>query len=180
MWLERGSFYFRTFEYQSSIKTCDMNQHPHHQLVEQLYQAFQNNDSAGMVACYHPEATFEDPAFGQLQGKEVGQMWTMLLERGGGDTEITFSDVQADAEKGSAYWEAKYLFSKTKRKVHNKIQSQFTFKDGKIFTQKDTFDLWRWSSMALGLPGTLLGFTSFMRKKIQSQSRGLLKKYMEQ
>ncbi|PHN00860.1 nuclear transport factor 2 family protein [Flavilitoribacter nigricans] len=155
-----------------------MSEHPNHQLLEKLYQSFQNGDAAGMRACYHPEATFEDPAFGKLKGDEVGQMWTMLLERSAGQLDITYSQIQADDHTGSAYWEAKYLFSKTKRPVHNKINSRFRFQDGLIIDQKDTFSMWRWSSMALGATGKLLGFTAFLKRKVQRQSRTLLWKYM--
>jgi ketosteroid isomerase-like protein len=156
-----------------------MENHPNQQIIEQLYSSFQAGDAAGMVACYHPEATFEDPAFGKLHGQEVGQMWTMLLERAKGHLDITYSDIRAGDEYGAAYWEAKYPFSRTGRPVHNKIHSHFIFKDGKIFEQKDTFSLWQWASMALGLPGKLLGFMPFFRKKIQEQSRGMLRRYME-
>lgn len=156
-----------------------MNPHPNQQLLEQFYESFKNANAAGMIVCYHPEATFEDPAFGKLQGAEVTQMWTMLLERAQGNLQITYSDIQADDKTGSAYWEAKYPFSKTGRQVHNKINSRFRFQDGLIIEQKDSFDLWRWSSMALGLPGKLLGFSSFMRNKIQGQSRELLRRYMD-
>lgn len=149
------------------------------QLIQTFYQAFQEGKAATMAACYHPDATFEDPAFGQLQGEEIGQMWTMLIERGGGEIDIQAFDIQADEHSGSAKWEAKYLFSKTGRKVHNKITARFKFKDGKIIDHKDDFDLWRWASMALGLSGKLLGFTPFMQKKIRSQSRYFLRKYME-
>lgn len=148
-------------------------------LIEQFYSAFQQNDAATMIACYHPEVTFEDPAFGKLKGNEVASMWQMLLERGKGDIDIHFYDVQADEQAGRARWEAKYVFSKTGRKVHNKIAARFKFKEGKIIEHIDDFNLWRWSSMALGLPGTLLGFTPFMQNKIRNQTRGYLKKYME-
>ena len=88
-----------------------MTDHPHYQLIEKLYQSFQNGDAAGMAACYHPEATFEDPAFGKLQGREVGQMWAMLLERGGDDLEITYSDIRAGDEilhdYGNEYWDSR-------------------------------------------------------------------------
>ena len=148
-------------------------------LIEQFYAAFQNSDVEKMIACYHSEIIFEDPAFGVLKGAEAGNMWRMLIERGKGNIDISYSDVQADEKNGSAHWEAKYPFSKTGRKVHNKIDANFQFKDGKIIKHTDKFDLWKWSSMALGLSGTLLGWTPFMQNKIRQQSRGLLKRYME-
>ena len=153
--------------------------HPNQQLIQSFYEAFQQGDAARMAACYHPHATFEDPAFGRLNGEEIGQMWTMLIERGGGNIDIQAFDIQADDSTGAAKWEAKYLFSKSGRKVHNKISATFKFKEGKIIDHKDDFNLWKWASMALGLPGTLLGFTPFMKNKIRYQSRGYLKKYME-
>ena len=148
------------------------------QLIQEFYESFQKGDVEKMIACYHSDIIFEDPAFGQLKGPEAGNMWRMLIERGKGNIEIVYSDVQADEKNGSAHWEAKYPFSKTGRKVHNKIDASFVFKDGKIIKHTDRFDLWKWSSMALGFPGKVLGWTPFMKNKIRQQSRGLLKKYM--
>jgi len=31
-----------------------------------------------MTACYAPGAHFRDPAFGDLEGEEIGSMWRML------------------------------------------------------------------------------------------------------
>lgn len=148
------------------------------QLIRQFYESFQIGDAEKMIDCYHPEVIFEDPAFGQLNAAEATNMWRMLIERGKGDIDIIFSDVQADEKKGSVHWEAKYPFSKTGRRVHNKIDAMFAFKDGKIIKHTDKFDLWKWSSMALGLPGKMLGWSPFMKNKIRQQSRGLLEKYM--
>ena len=134
------------------------------QLIERFYQAFQKGDAKGMAACYHEEITFEDPAFGQLQGPAVAGMWQMLIERSKGDLTITFGDVEASENRGSARWEAHYHFSKAKRPVHNKIFAQFEFQDGKIIRHRDRFNFWKWSSMALGWPGRLLGFTPYLRE----------------
>jgi hypothetical protein len=43
-------------------------------VIERLYQAFQKQDGAAMAACYHPDATFSDPVFPNLKGKEIGAM----------------------------------------------------------------------------------------------------------
>ena len=153
--------------------------HPNQQLIQQFYEAFEAGDADKMISCYHPDIEFEDPAFGRLKGKEVGSMWRMLLERGKGNIHIACSDIQAGEISGSAHWEAKYPFSKTGRQVHNKIDATFTFKDGKIIRHTDVFDLWKWSSMAMGMPGKLLGWTPFFKNKIRQTSKGLLKKYMD-
>ena len=105
-------------------------------------------------------------------------MWQMLCERGK-DLRIVFSDIVADEHRGSANWEAWYTFSKSGRKVHNVIHAEFTFKDGKIFTHRDTFPFHRWAKQALGLPGLLLGWTGFFRKKVQATAMDGLRKFMQ-
>ena len=149
------------------------------QLIEQFYQAFQKGDAPGMASCYHENIVFEDPAFGQLEGPAAAAMWQMLIERSKGDLTITYGDISVEGNRGSARWEARYHFSKSKRPVHNKIHAQFEFRDGRIFRHQDHFDFWKWSSMALGWPGKLLGFTPYLRNKVRNRSRRLLEKYMK-
>ena len=144
------------------------------ELITKFYQSFADKNVEGMIACYHDEIQFEDPAFGKLMGEDAKKMWRVLMKRSKGEIEITFSNVVANEKTGSANWEAKYVFSQTKRKVVNVISAQFEFKDGKIFRHKDHFDLWKWSRQALGWKGYLLGWSSFMKKKMQQQSRKLL------
>ncbi|HNP76912.1 MAG TPA: hypothetical protein PKM91_06725, partial [Cyclobacteriaceae bacterium] len=52
--------------------------------------------------------------------------------------------------------------------------------DGLIIQHKDSFDLWRWSGMALGLSGKLLGWTPMIQNRIRATAMGNLKKFMEQ
>ena len=80
---------------------------------------------------------------------------------------LEFRDIRADAATGSAHWEPRYTFSVTGRPVHNRIDSSFTFRDGLIHAQRDRFDLWRWSRMALGFKGALLGWTPMVRNAIR-------------
>jgi len=148
-------------------------------IITAFYEAFSKGKAEGMVSHYHNDIVFEDPAFGQLKGEEAKAMWKMLIERSKGNIKITYSQVEADADKGSALWEAAYIFGPDKRKVVNKISATFEFKDGKIIRHTDRFDVWKWASQALGWKGWLLGWTPIMKKQIQKQSRGLLKKYME-
>ncbi len=148
------------------------------ELISKFYTAFANEDAESMVACYHDEMTFEDPAFGLLSAKEAGSMWHMLLERAKGNIDIKFKDVSASETKGSAYWIATYPFGAKKRIVENHIKAKFEFKDGKISKHEDSFDVWKWSRMAMGLPGALLGWTPFIQNKIKSTALSGLKKYM--
>ena len=130
-----------------------------------------------MVACYHSEIRFSDPVFPSLQGERAGGMWRMLCARAT-DLRIDFSGVEADDHHGSAHWEAHYTFSATGRKVHNIIEARFGFTDGKIAVHHDTFDFWRWTRMALGPTGWLLGFTPIVQNKVRRQAAIGLDKYL--
>lgn len=147
-------------------------------LIDKFYNAFAAKDSASMNACYAPNAVFEDPAFGRLNGKEITAMWSMLIERGGNNLSISHQLGEVTNGKAKANWTAIYPFSKTLRMVHNKISAEFIIEEGKIVYHKDSFNLWKWSSMALGLPGMLLGWSPFMKNKIRQQALAQLRKYM--
>ena len=147
-------------------------------LIQTFYQAFQDLDPETMATCYHDEIHFEDPGFGVLKGPRASNMWRMLLHsQKGKDFRIVFSDIQADEKKGSAHWEAHYNFSQTGRRVHNKIDAKFEFKEGKIIKHIDHFNLHNWAGQALGMKGKLLGWTSFFQKKLHIQTNKLLDNY---
>ncbi len=146
----------------------------HTRLIEQFYSRFQQKDYAGMIACYHQQIEFSDPVFTDLKGKQAGAMWHMLIERGA-DMKLTFDRVQAQGNSGSAHWEATYTFSSSKRHVHNVIDAAFDFQDGKIIRHRDHFDFWRWSRMALGTSGLLLGWSPIIQNKVrQTAKAGLM------
>lgn len=153
-----------------------MNQNE--KLIETFYTAFQKLDAAAMTACYHPDIRFSDPVFTDLSGPEVGAMWKMLCSQAK-NFEVRFSDVAADDLAGKANWEARYDFSATGRRVHNKIAAAFEFADGKIIKHTDTFDFWKWSSQALGPAGSLLGWTPMVRNKVQKQAAERLARFMK-
>ena len=130
-----------------------------------------------MNACYHPSIRFSDPVFTNLEGGQVKAMWHMLCEQGA-DLSVTFSDVAATAEKGSALWEASYTFPGSDRRIDNVIDAKFLFRDGLIYRHLDSFDLWKWTRMALGTPGTLLGWSGPMKKKIRDTARRQLDRFI--
>ncbi|PWA05523.1 nuclear transport factor 2 family protein [Flavobacterium laiguense] len=154
-----------------------MNQNE--ETIHKFYTAFSNADAKTMSECYHAKIKFHDPAFGLLKGKDACKMWKMLIEKSKGTIKIEFSDIKADQYMGSANWIATYNFSKTNRKVVNRIEAHFRFKDGLIIRHTDDFDIWEWSKQALGFKGFLLGWTGFMEKKIQKQALSSLKKYQQ-
>ena len=149
--------------------------HLNAQLIQNFYTAFQNRDAAGMAACYHPEVVFSDPVFPHLAGAKAVAMWQMFCARAEkSGLRVEFSNVQADDQSGHAHWDAHYTFSQTGRPVLNRIDAAFTFRDGKIIRHTDSFDLWKWAGMALGLRGQLLGWTPFVQAAIRkTANRGL-------
>lgn len=145
------------------------------QLLINFYEAFQKLNAEAMVACYHPDVVFEDPAFGELHGKRANNMWRMLCEsQKGKEFKLTYSNVEANQNTGSVLWESFYTFSKTNKKVHNVIQAQFKFKDGKIIEHIDEFDLYDWSKQAFGVRGRILGKTLFFKNKLKHRANFLL------
>jgi ketosteroid isomerase-like protein len=138
-------------------------------LVNRFYAAFAQRDWRTMAACYHPDVHFSDEVF-DLHGRDAGEMWHMLAERGR-DLTLQWRDVHERADGSvTAHWDAHYTFSATGRAVHNAIDAQFTLRDGLIVRHVDRFDFWRWSRQALGVPGWLLGWTPLLKAKVRAQA----------
>ncbi|MBK9659960.1 MAG: nuclear transport factor 2 family protein [Chitinophagaceae bacterium] len=149
------------------------------QVIQKFYTAFQQLDYTAMNSCYSDEIVFSDPAFGFLRGEEVKYMWEMLCKNAK-DFSLTFSNIQLlDDEYATCNWVATYTFSKTGRKVVNHIKAFMKLKDGKIIEHSDAFKLSKWAAQALGFKGELLGWTGFMKRKIQKNARMNLIKFIE-
>ncbi|MBK7992637.1 MAG: nuclear transport factor 2 family protein [Blastocatellia bacterium] len=151
--------------------------HPNEKLIEKFYQCFQKRDYKGMNECYHQDIEFSDAVFIGLKGERAKAMWQMLCERAA-DLEIKTSAIKADDNEGKAHWEAFYTFSQTGNKVHNKIDAVFQFKQGKIVKHTDSFDLWAWAAMALGIKGKILGWFPPVQAAIRKQASDNLEKFI--
>ncbi|MEO8200221.1 MAG: nuclear transport factor 2 family protein [Gemmatimonadota bacterium] len=143
--------------------------HPNAELIARFYIAFGKRDPAEMISCYHPDIAFSDPVFPDLRGARAGAMWQMLCERAE-DLSIKYRNVDADDRIGRAQWEAWYTFSATGRSVHNRIEAQFVFRDGRIIQHRDSFSFWAWSAQALGTRGVLLGWSSLVKNRVRAQA----------
>jgi ketosteroid isomerase-like protein len=131
-------------------------------VLDRFYRAFTRLDAEAMAACYHPEVRFSDPAFPALSGPEAGDMWRMMASRAV-DFRLEAGPHSASAGRGQG-------FAATGRRVANPIRSSFVFRDGLIVEQRDEFDFHAWARQALGLPGLLLGWTPWLRRKVQRQA----------
>jgi ketosteroid isomerase-like protein len=149
------------------------------ELIERFYAAFDRRDGDAMAACYAPDATFRDPVFGRLDAAEAGAMWRMLTARSD-DLRVELVEREADEERGSARWIARYTFTQTGRPVVNDVRATFRFRDGRFAEHVDRFGFWRWSRQALGTRGLLLGWTPQMRLGVHRQARAGLSRAMQQ
>lgn len=153
--------------------------------IQRFYTAFARLDAATMATCYADDVQFQDEVF-TLNGKaETVGMWTMLCSATAANVSskaawhLAFSGVKADATSGQAHWDANYLFSKTGRMVLNQIDAQFSFNEaGLIVQHRDSFNFWTWARQALGAPGLLLGWTPFLRAKVQATAKEGLQKFL--
>ena len=136
--------------------------------IERFYEAFGQCNGAAMTACYAPDAHFRDPAFGDLEGEEVGAMWRMLTGRAA-DLKIELHEHEADEQTGSAHWIARYTFS-AGPPVVNDIQASFRFADGLIADHVDEFDFRNWAKQALGPTGHLVALLPPLRSKARAKA----------
>jgi ketosteroid isomerase-like protein len=146
-------------------------------LIERFYEAFGRCDGAAMTACYAPGAHFRDPAFGDLEGDEIGAMWRMLTGRAS-DLKIELHEHEASEDAGSAHWIARYTFN-TGRPVVNDIQAKLRFADGLIVDHVDEFDFRNWAKQALGPTGNLVAWLPPLRAKAHAQARGQLDEFIK-
>jgi ketosteroid isomerase-like protein len=144
--------------------------------IERFYAAFGECNGSAMTACYAPGAHFSDPAFGDLEGDDIGAMWRMLTGRAT-DLKIELREHDADDSTGTAHWIARYTFS-TGRPVVNDIQAAFRFDaDAKIVSHVDDFDFRSWAKQALGASGHLVALLPPLRAKARAKALEQLSAY---
>ncbi len=149
------------------------------ELVTHFYSAFQKLDYATMQDCYSEEVIFQDPVFGILKGNEAKAMWEMLAKNAK-DFSLEFSNVKTEeGEYVTCQWVATYTFSRTGRKVMNRIQAYIRIENEKITEHTDQFPFWIWARQAFGLSGWLLGWSDYFQSQVRSQARENLKKFMD-
>jgi len=148
------------------------------ELIQKFYNAFAKLDYQTMQNCYADDPVFNDPVFGILQGNEVRSMWEMLC-RNATDLIINIEKIEVDGEYGTCNWTASYTFSKTGRKVINKVKAHMRIENGKITEHTDEFDIYKWSRQALGMPGVLLGWSGYLKNKIRNDARKKLDAFMK-
>ncbi|CAN5574536.1 nuclear transport factor 2 family protein [soil metagenome] len=145
-------------------------------VVDTFYTSLGNRDGEAMAACYHGDVVFEDPAFGELRGRDAGDMWRMLCSRSV-DLRVEHQILETTENTARTNWIANYTFTATGRQVRNDVVATMKFVDGKIIDHRDEFNVWKWSSQALGLPGKLFGWSSALKSRVRKTARGNLRAF---
>lgn len=145
-------------------------------VADRFYTAFAARDAERMAACYADDVAFSDPAFPDLRGEAARDMWRMLCARGK-DLRVEHQVIEFTANRVRVRWQAWYTFSGTGRAVHNDIQATMDVRNGRIQRHRDEFSFPRWARQALGPVGLLLGWTPFLKRKVQAQAAVALEKF---
>ena len=145
----------------------------HEELIDTFYGGLASGDGEAMAACYHDEAVFEDPAFGELGVEDARDMWRMLCASHS-DLRLDHTILATTADTAKVNWVARYTFTSTGRAVVNDVTATMKLRDGLIIDHRDAFDFWKWSRQALGLPGLLLGWSPMLKSKVRATTRSTL------
>jgi uncharacterized protein len=130
-------------------------------LLQRLFTSLDQHDHRSMADCYHPEARFTDIAFDLRGENKIHAMWHMICQ---GDIRATFELLDADDYNGRVSLVDDYTFTSTGHRVHNVIDSHFSFRDGRIIEHRDSCDPRVWAAMALGgTSGFFAGRFRFLR-----------------
>lgn len=106
-----------------------------------LFARYSAGDPAGIKALLSTNTTYEDPLFPHLDGEKVGKMWDMVASSGKVYADV--GSVNADRDSAKVSWVAKYEFLGAS--IENHIETELKFDEqGKVTSQKDTFDWKAW------------------------------------
>lgn len=144
------------------------------------FQAYSTGNYEGMKELAAPDYTFEDPAFGKLEGKRALAMYKMFIS-GRDKTEAVWNvhevkPSEADPRTANVRFEAIYKFNG--RPVTNQISSNILVVDGKVKEQVDSFNVSTWAGQAVGTFGWLFGNFSFFQAGIQKKANARLDSFV--
>ena len=153
--------------------------HTNEEIINKFYTAFSRLDYISMNNCYSDEIVFSDPVFGLLRGNEVKYMWEMLAKNAR-NFSLTYGNIiHLDGEYSTCDWVATYTFSKTGKKVINRIRANMRFENGQIIEHSDAFSIHKCATQALGFSGWLLGWNRFFQNKIKNTAKRNLLKFIQ-
>ncbi|CUS12507.1 unnamed protein product [Tuber aestivum] len=127
-------------------------------LVNEYIGAYREMDYEKLTNLWHPEYTFADPAFPDLNSLRSRAMFHMFItNRDKNKMVVTHTTPAIPGPKENTYittYTCDYLYGTAP--VHNEIRATIEVKDGKIWKQVDEFPLAAWAKQSLGMMGTAL------------------------
>jgi len=115
-------------------------------------------DYEKMANLWHPEYTFADPAFPDLNTLRSRAMFHMFItNRDKSKMVVTHTTAAIPGPEENTYvttYTCDYLYGAAP--VHNEIRATIEVKDGKIWRQVDEFPLATWAKQSLGIMGSAL------------------------
>jgi len=160
----RGCAHMKFFlQYPSSEETYT---DPHSLLLVKYLQAIKEQDLKTISSCFHEEAEFYEPAYGKLTGPKIAAWWTFFFAQAK-EFHSEFDSLKVNGDKATVHSEHWYYWNATGAGVHNLVESEFDFKDGKIFRQIDNYNLNAWAFQAL--ESKFMGWTNKSREAEQER-----------
>ena len=134
---------------------------------------------AGLIVRF-AGAVITDWSYAKFRAQVMQLIHKQMSDGYGGCDVIDFrlnESFEYNETHGKARWEAYYTFGKKERKVHNVINAEFQFKDGKIINHVDKFNLYKWAKKALGFKGFLVGWTAYFERKLNQKTQKQLSNF---
>lgn len=147
-------------------------------VVHDLMAALARHDVEGLERCYHPDVSYGDPMFPELEGRDrVLALWRMVFDRTTG-LRVAHRAVTTDKYRGSAACVFTYVIAESGREIETRTEALFHFEDGLIVRHHNEYDFRHWSKVVLGRPtGLISGWTPRLRDSIRSGARKALQAY---
>lgn len=139
------------------------------EIAIKFYDAFSVANIDVLKQLYDKKLIFNDNIFVNLDYNETISMWSSLLV-GNKNMSIKYEIKKYSEKYVEVEWIADYLFTSTNRNVKNIILAKMEIDQGKIINHKDNFDFYKWSQMAFGITGVLIGWTSFFKNKVRTEA----------
>lgn len=148
------------------------------ELVASFYGAFSRLDYEQMMDCYADDIIYNDPLVGLIERGEVKAYWKMICANAKALSLKTYDFEEIDDEYVTSRYQVEYYLEATGKKVRYAAKSFMRIAEGKIVEHSDGFRLSTFLGNTYGLAGQLLGWTGYLKKKVQHRYRLLLDQYL--
>ena len=146
------------------------------QIIKELFEAYENLDSAKMNSYFSDDIKLEDPATFLAEGDDA-KYWIQFVIDNISDHKITIKNIVENDNVVTVEWTSSYLSNMSKKPILLDYKAHYTFKNQKIINQVNEYDLKDYIRQSFGsLVASSLEFNG-VRKVIRSQSKKLLSNY---